>query len=318
MTVTSIEASRIVATPRSERALRGALAVLALCSVAPLLGWVYGLGRFATWFRFLTLPALGVVAVAAFVVSRPGSRFRTIRTAMVVGAMGGLLGTILYDLVRIPFVLLGYRVLAPIDSYGVLLLDARSSSDISGLAGWLFHFSNGINFSIAYALVALGRNVRWGVLWAMVLETATLLTPFIDAYGLSGRWGLIGVAYAAHVPYGLAVGWAARQGEVLECQLSEIGRRASVMALAALVLILALWHFPLSRGTRTAVTEVEGSQFSPEWLRIPTGGCIEIRFPDRGEKRCFDEAGVHRVKLEGRAHSGGFVIVDEAIVEVSR
>lgn len=297
----------------SDRPLRGVLAVLALCSVAPLLAWVYGLGRFATWFRFLTLPALTVVAVAAFVVSRPRSRHRRIRTALVVGAMGGVIGTIAYDLVRIPVVLIGYRVLAPIDSYGVLLLDDRSSSDLSGLAGWLFHFSNGINFGIAYALVALGRNWRWGVLWAMVLETATLLTPFIDAYGLSGRWGLIGVAYAAHIPYGLALGWAASRGEVLERQLAEVGRRVPTITLAVLVLGLGLWHRPLSRGNDEPATEVEGNHFSPEWLRIPVGGCIEIHHPDRVEERCFEKAGVHRVRLEGRPHSGGFVIVDEEI-----
>jgi hypothetical protein len=315
--VTQLDAPAVPAPP-PDGALRGVLAVLALCSVAPLLAWVFGLGRFAAWFRFLTLPALAVVAVAAFVVSRPRSRHRRIRTAMVVGAMGGLLGTIGYDLIRIPVVFLGYRVLAPIDSYGVLLLDDRSSSDVSGLAGWLFHFSNGINFAIAYALVALGRDWRWGVVWAMFLETVTVVTPFVDAYGLSGKWGLIAVAYAAHIPYGLGVGWAASRAETLERQLVEVGRRVPTIALALLVLGLALWHLPLSRGDDKAITEVDRGHFSPEWLRIPVGECIEIRHPDRLEERCFDKAGVHRIRLEGRPHSGGFVIVDEAIKGAQR
>ena len=74
------------------------------------------------------------------------------------------MGTIGYDLFRLPFVASGLRVLAPIDSYGVLLLDAHTSSPLSGFAGWVYHFSNGIGFGIAYAAVALGRR-RW--YWAV-------------------------------------------------------------------------------------------------------------------------------------------------------
>jgi hypothetical protein len=297
-------------TSRRDHALRGVVALLALLSVAPLLGWVFGLGRFAMWFRMVALPALLVVGLVAWTVSRPAARHPDVRTAMVAGAIGGLIGTIGYDLFRLPFLAMGFRLLAPIDSYGVLLLDAHSSSALSGFAGWAYHFSNGICFGIAFAMVALGRNWRWGVLWAMVLETASVVTPFADTYGLTGRWGLIAIAYGAHVPYGLAIGWAASRGDALCAQLSEIGRRTPAFALAGLVVVLALWHQPLGAGRADATTSIVGDRFSPAWVRVPVGGCIDIEDGADVQHRCFSEAGVHRLRVDDRPYSGGFVIVD--------
>ena len=296
---------------RSDRTLRGVVAFLALLSVAPLLAWVYGLGRFADWFRFVALPALLVVGLVAWRSSRPGGRHPDVRTAMVVGTIGGLVGTIGYDVFRLPFLALGYRLLAPIDSYGVLLLDAHSSSPLSGFAGWAYHFSNGICFGIAYAMVALGRNWRWGLLWAMVLETASVVTPFADTYGISGRWGIIAIAYGAHIPYGIALGWAGSRGEALCAHLAEVGRRAPALTVAALVAVLAVWHQPWSAGgSDAAATSVVAGRFSPAWVRVPVDGCIDIAGGSGTQHRCFDRAGVHRIRLDGRPYSGGFVIVD--------
>lgn len=58
-----------------------------------------------------------------------------------------LLGPIGYDVFRVPFeVLGGLRLLAPIDSDGVLLLDAARRPRPRVWPGWSFHFANGIGF----------------------------------------------------------------------------------------------------------------------------------------------------------------------------
>jgi hypothetical protein len=295
----------------AQRRARLLVGGLGLCSVVPLLAWVYGLGSFAAWFWRLAAPAAVVLGAVAWRVSRPGSGHDGLRTVLVAGTIGGLLGTIGYDLFRVPFVASGLRVLAPIDSYGVLLLDSHTSSPLSGFAGWAYHFSNGIGFGIAYAAVALGRRRWWGVGWAMVLETATILTPFADSYGLSGKYGLIAIAYAAHVPYGLAVGWAAERGETLVAQLGEMSRRSTVYALAGLLAVLVVWHRPFSTGSDQAATTVRDGRFHPEWVRVPVGGCVALRYDDgRSERRCYADQGVHRVRLDGSPYSGGFVIAD--------
>jgi hypothetical protein len=286
------------------------IAGFGLCSVVPLLAWVYGLGSFAAWFWRLAAPAALLLGLVAWRVSRPGGDRYGLRAVLVAGTVGGILGTVGYDLFRIPFVASGLRVLAPIDSYGVLLLDAPTSSPLSGFAGWAYHFSNGIGFGIAYAAVALGRRRWWGVGWAMVLETASVVTPFADSYNLRGKYGLIAIAYAAHIPYGLAIGWAAERGEALVGQLAAVSRRSTVYALAALVAALLVWHRPFSAGDGEAATAVGGGRFHPEWVRVPVGGCMTVRQDGRAERRCFTEPGVHRVRLDDTPYSGGFVIVD--------
>ena len=124
---------------------RGAVGALGLCSVVPLLAWVYGLGSFAAWFWRLARPRGCVLGAIAWRVTRSRSGTNApagLQAVLVTGTVGGLVGTIGYDLFRVPFVASGLRVLAPIDSYGVLLLDARTSSPLSGFAGWVYHFSN--------------------------------------------------------------------------------------------------------------------------------------------------------------------------------
>lgn len=328
--MTAAAAARPIAGSRS-LAWRAAAGLCGLLSVSPLLAWVFGLGRFSTWFLALALPAqLGLVAMAATSRRRPDLAW--LRVAIGAGVLGGLIGTLGYDLFRLPFVAGGLRLLAPIDSYGVLLLGADSSSGWSGLAGWGYHFANGIGFGVAYAMVGIGRHWGWAILWAMVLETATVLTPFASTYGLQGKWHLIAIAYAAHLFYGYPLGRIV--------QSAAGWSRPPVrpwMAVAALSVALVVWHRPLNVDPNVAEGKavpgrpsavIRDGRFVPEWLRVRPGQCatienrdaISYRLPDNTRvaagartRLCPDEdEGVHRVRLTGRAYSGGFVIVDPA------
>jgi hypothetical protein len=315
--------------------LRASCALLSLLCVAPLLAWVYGLGRFADWFWRATVPALIVLALVARVVSRRPTTAR-LHDAFLAGVGGGLLGTLLYDVVRVPFALGGLRLLAPIDSYGVLLLDAAGSNARSGFAGWVFHTTNGVCFAIAYAVVASGRSRWWAVAWAMVLESVAVLSPFAAYYGLSGKWGQIALAYAAHVPYGLAIGICCENTARTAASMREISRRApALVALGVTVAGLLVWQQPWSTNdtVRTGEAVAPGAsavivneRFAPQWVRIAPGGCAVIRNDD-SEARvvntqtiapgttgqlCLTGDGVHRVKISG-AYSGGWVIVDPAL-----
>jgi hypothetical protein len=321
---------------RGEARWAAACALLALCSVGSLLAWLFRLGTFAAWFWCFSVPAVGALIVIAVRVTRdmPGSR---LATALRVGTIGGLVGTIGYDLFRVPFVLAGYRVLAPIDSYGVLLLGADSSSGWTGFAGWSFHFANGIGFGIAYACVALGRRWYWAVAWALVLETVTLVTPFAGIYGIRGKVGLIVIAYAAHLAYGAPLGRMVEHAGRTVQQLQQVSRYAVAQALWLLVVALFLWQRPFTVPARVAAGRavapgasaiVVHGRMSPAWLRVAPGGCAVIRNDDPAPYRlqgtrgtpqldpatptrvCFDKPGIHRLKTSGVAYSGGFVIVD--------
>lgn len=181
----SVGSRTIEATGRSLGAARRVGLILgALSSVAPLLAWVFEMGSFRTWFLAAALPGAALLtALNIGALSTPDSR-RVVR----LGVVAGIVGTIGYDVFRIPFVFgAGLRLLSPIESYGVLLLGTDRSSGWTDLAGWSWHLTNGIGFAIAYLAVAAGRRWHLGLAWAMVLETATIATPFGIYYGLAGK-----------------------------------------------------------------------------------------------------------------------------------
>lgn len=308
-------------------------------SVASLLAWVYGVGSFRAWFLAVSLPGQLVLAGLALWVARRDD-LAELRLLLLAGFLGGLVGTVGYDLARVPFVVAGLRVLAPIDSYGVLAAGTAESSQWTGLLGWTYHVTNGVGFGLAYAMIAPRRHWGWGVAWAMVLETATVVSPFASQYALRTDAGLqlvpIAIAYAAHVPYGLAIGLAVQRPERWADGVRPLGRTAVPGLLVAVLAGLVLWLQPWSSGVAAAgraladgaSAVVVDQRFEPEWLRVAPGECAT--FDNRDEATyeieagataavlgpgttevCFTDPGVHRVRTTDEPYAGGFVIVDE-------
>ena len=318
---------------------RLAVGFLGLSSVLSLLAWVYELAPFRAFFALVSLP-LTAALVAIGILSARRKSLRWWREAIVAGALGGFVGTLAYDLFRVPFVAVGFQVLAPVDSYGLLLLDADSSSAWTGLVGWSYHFFNGIGFGVAYAVVAKGRRWFWGVLWALVLETATIITPFADSYNLRGQWVPISIAYAAHVAYGAALGLTTQRAVQVSRDAIEVLRAPVLFTAVTVVTALTIWLQPwrtdaeLTAGQRVAPgasAVIAGDDFAPLWLRVPEGECATVRndsdrtygfakgstrvlAPGERTELCFADGTVHRVRLtvEGRerGHTGGFMITD--------
>lgn len=315
--------------------LRLGIFLLGGTSVASLLAWVFDLGSFSAWFLAVSVPGqVALLALGIWLARR--ADLADLRTLLIAGLLGGLIGTIGYDLFRVPFVLGGLRVLAPIDSYGVLALDAATSSTTTGFTGWSYHFANGLGFGLAYAAIAgKGRHWGFGLGWALMLETVTIVTPFASTYALSGKWVPITIAYAAHVPYGLALGWCVQHADRVADEVRTISRLTVPVLLVALFGALAVWHRPWSSqrpaeldGIANPAAVVREQRFEPEWLRVAPDGCVLLRNLDdrayeldRGTPAtvgassdttvCFDEPGVHRVHTTDEPYAGGFVIVDE-------
>ena len=294
---------------------RTLIAACGLLNVGALLAWVFDLGAFHVWFLLTGVPASVLLAVVAVRLARRPDRDPYLRRALVAGAVGGLLGTLGYDVFRIPFVVGGLRLFAPIDSYGVLLLDAAGSSATSGFAGWSYHFANGIGFGIAYAAVALGRKWPFAVLWGLVLETATILTPFADSYAIAGEWDLIAIAYAAHLAYGIPLGIIVQRAVGWQ----ELRRPLPVPAwalLTATAIGLAAWLQPTGEVMRSAEITITDGRFSPEWVRVAPGTCARIEARDAARynldgRQCNDKVGAHRVRVNDDPYSGGFLLVDD-------
>jgi hypothetical protein len=310
---------------------RLAVALLAGGSIAALLADIFAVAPMAAVFWFVSVPSMAVlVALAALPGVHPDLR-RRIR----VGAFAGVVGTLGYDIVRIPFALAGQRVFAPIESYGMLIADATASSGWTSTLGWLYHLSNGITFGVAYAAVAARRHWAWGVAWGLLLESVAVFSPFAVRYGIQGQAVPIAIAYGAHLFYGYPLGRLVQHLDRTDAGLRRLGR-LSVPAVIGVAVVLVLgWHRPWLSGPAedeaarlssagTPTTVVSDDRFEPEWLRIRAGGCAAIenrtpaRFvtpfgvvePDGRSTLCFSEPGVYRVRLGPRPYSGGFVYVD--------
>jgi hypothetical protein len=323
--------------PAGQRALAAVCLVLGLCSVAPLLAWVYGLGAFAVWFWALAMPGLAVIAGVCLWLRRART-YPDLQVAIVAGTLGGIAGTIGYDLVRVPFLAFGLRLFAPIDSYGLLILNVSHSSPLTAFAGWSYNVSNGIGFGIGYAMLGVGRRWWWAIPWALWLETMTIVTPYAQSYGIAGHADLIAIAYGAHVAYAAPLGVLALQAARWR-RLDESPLPVS-WALAGVLAVLLVWHRPWAAPSGLHAAEslepqpaslVEAGAFVPEWVRIPAGGCLTLVNHDatsytlgsvpgahtlaaHAEGRfCFGDTGVKRVQLNGVPYSGGFVIVDAAL-----
>lgn len=310
------------------------LVVLGGTSVASLLAWVYGITSFHLAFLAVTLPGTVLLIATAILGSRD------VRNVMAIGAIGGLVGTLLYDVVRIPFVVIGrLLVLSPIESYGVLASGADHSSPATDFVGWTYHFSNGIGFGVAYAAVALRRHWGWAVAYSMVLETATIVSPFADAYQLHGKYLIIAIAYGAHVPFGLALGAACQHPERTLAQLSAFGRRTAPVLVGVCVVVLALWLGPwrndaaIDRATalddRPSMAFIDGA-LEPEFVVTDGDGCAIVGNLDdeahvfhlRDEPDVVVEpgakhevcvaSGVHRVHMADNSFGGSFLIFDES------
>lgn len=282
-------------------------------SIAALLADVYGIAPMHAVFWAVSVPSMLALAVLAELPRVPAELRHRIR----VGAVGGFVGTLGYDLVRVPFAMAGQRVFAPIESYGVLIADASTSSELTSFLGWGYHFSNGITFGIAYAVIAARRHWLWGVGWGLVLESVAVFSPFATRYAIAGQVVPILIAYGAHVFYGLPLGRLVQR-------MPALPSRSVTAMLAVLAVALLGWRRPwLASPPDTARTVVVSDRFEPEWVRIRAGECITVEnrsgssFPTpHGVVRpastsdlCFPTEGVFRVKLGPRPYSGGFVYV---------
>ena len=320
-----------------------ACALLGLCPVAALVAWAYRLGSFALWLWCVSLPAsLALLTVGLWAGRRNRPWHPWLGRFFAHGVVGGVLGAVAYDLVRVPFLLVGLRLLSPIDSYGVLVAGASTSSPLTSFLGWCYHFSDGIGFGVAYAVVMRGRNWKWGLLWGSTLESISLVTPLGGFYGLRSSGLAIFGAYLGHLAYGAVLGKTvelagpagARAGRV------PLSPRTPAVILVALFTYLLAWLRPWTVPALSAVaaaagpapaTVVVGGRFHPEWLRVADGGCVSIRDgdtaayslskvsgrpvlePGRVTRVCVRGPGVHRVKTSGRPWSGGFILVDPAL-----
>ncbi len=241
-----------------------------LPSGSAVLAEVYGVASLHDVVWYAAVPGYLTLIGAWFYARR--IRNASLADALLIGSLGGFLGTIGYDVARIPFVLAGQNVYMPNSTYGLWILNAAASSRFTETVGWSYHFANGITFGIMYALFMRGRHWAFGVVWAFVLETIALLSPYGSIYHLAGSPLRIGIAYYGHVGYGLPLGlmvarWGATS-RILRSLPTVVRLVAIVIPLAAVTGSLTSVSAQLvDAGAENGRFVVEDARLTPGFLR---------------------------------------------------
>lgn len=261
---------------------------LALCapSGASLLVHLFGSAPLSATVPFVVLPSLVGLVVVAWLAVRRGDT--DLAHMLQVGLAGGLVGTIAYDLYRVPFQWAGHRVFVPIQIYGIWILDAHSSTPLTDLVGRLYHFSNGITFGIAYALCVPGRHWIGGIVWGLILETIALVTPFGRIFALRGNVSALAIAYTGHIAYGLPLGWLTHRWQSVAQRIQAVPRSLyrTALALGAAALCVVTVSAVDNSRPRDRFT-IESTGINPDILRVEHGDLVSLYNPG-GKPRVVD------------------------------
>ncbi|QQR55190.1 hypothetical protein IPG41_01350 [Candidatus Peregrinibacteria bacterium] len=258
-----------------ELQVRAALWFLSFGSIFTLLGFLYGAAPMHVLGRWVLLPSLLLISLLWFWAYKKG--LKSIHEAMFLGLIGGFVGTLGYDLVRIPMHFFGFNPFPPIQSYGMYLLNVQSSTVLSDLTGLFYHFSNGITFAWIYSLVMKNKSIGWAVLWGLLLETLAVLTPFGAIYGIRTAYKALAIAYGAHLFYGFPLGWFCEKPLLLRQRLNRI---FPYIMLATLVVGLFFWEaWHLGRGEQVPANTilVREDFISETWTRSEVGQMLTVK-----------------------------------------
>lgn len=258
-----------------EPLLRISLLLLCIPSGGILLLKMYGIVEMNKAAISILLPAtiLLVLVYVFLLVKRNG-----LAKIVIIGFLGGLLGTLGYDLVRIPFMLIGSQIFAPINMYGMWLTDATMSSPYTDTIGWLYHFYNGITFGIVYALFMTGKPIVWAILYALLLETIFVLSPFGELFGITQKPVALFAAYLGHVAYGYPLGKMVRNydSSIKTIKYFKNGLSGIFVFLGLACIAIVIVTKIRSQDNSTLEFVISDTKIYPKMIRINKGSIISF------------------------------------------
>ena len=156
---------------------------------------------------FVSLPAL-VVVLAIGVWARRVAR-EPFFNRLAVGVVAGFVATLAYDGVRWAIqetAPLDYDGFRSISIFGSLILGKPETAVDARIAGWTYHFWNGVSFGVMYALVAGAARWYWGLAWGMALEMMMIgIYPVAFAIQRSDP-AFLAISMTGHAAYGATLG----------------------------------------------------------------------------------------------------------------
>ena len=185
--------------------------LLASASFVVLLGAFYGHWMMSEAVLYGVLPSIGllILVAAGDRGDRPRDPARP-STWVVEGALGGLVAAIAYDLFRLPFVLNGYPLFDVMPKFAVMIFGESAPREQLLLAGWAYHFLNGMALGVMLLALWPAKWIRWiilgGIVWALAVEAILLASPYAEKLGLEMNQTFIILTASAHLVFGIVLG----------------------------------------------------------------------------------------------------------------
>ena len=218
---------------------RLAVFVLAGSSIGSLLVYFFGVASFfSASATLLTVELAGLIALALYARSRGWYGALQLLAS---GLWGGVVATLVYDVVRVPIGHAGLPVFKAISYFGTVLLGADQPTASSELLGWGYHLSNGVSFGLMYAAIATRPGPVTAVIWGLSLEAAMLLTPYAEVFGYQRNAPFMAITIGSHALYGLTLWLALRHWNRREPSRVAVGGGVAAVGLG-LFLIAADFH----------------------------------------------------------------------------
>jgi hypothetical protein len=198
----------LVAPPSAQivRRLRVAAAVCAIASLGALVSHILDLLPMVYFLTFFGVPSMLLLLILAVLGRRLDAE--AFLTCLVVGAAGGLVATLAYDAFRLALRTTGlfaYDGFKAIYIFGSWISGQPATSAPAAVAGWFYHFWNGVSFGIFYALIAGRRHWFYGVGYGAIMESV-MLGLFPVFLRITDQTGFIAVGMLGHIVYGAVLG----------------------------------------------------------------------------------------------------------------
>lgn len=195
----------------AQRTLRLLGAICASTSLLALVAHIAGILPLPFFLTFFGVPSvLLLMAMAAYAHWIDAGVFVH---SLVLGLVAGLTATATYDLVRVLVQATGlfeYNAFRAIQIFGSWISGRPESAVPATVAGWTFHYWNGISFAVFF-LLAFGRRPWWyGLVYGLVMEAAMLgLFPLF--LRVSDDIGFLSISLIGHAVYGSVLGLFAQR-----------------------------------------------------------------------------------------------------------
>ncbi len=191
---------------RTDVALRACAFVCASFSLAALLAHVFRLMPMAYCISLFGVPSVLLIFAMAGLA-------RVIRAdgflqCLAIGLVGGLAATVAYDGFRWCLTqsrLFNYDGFKAIYIFGSWITGKGTDTRDAAIAGWTYHYWNGVSFATMYSLIFVRPPWLYGVGYGVFMELC-MLGLFPMFLQVTNRTDFIVISLLGHVAYGVTLG----------------------------------------------------------------------------------------------------------------